>query len=125
MNCFIANSLGILNLFGCSTIRLFWDYGLDIWAIRNTLVHGNTGEISQLEKVKLDKMITALYQQVLPHDYSWKHDMFMLSEPARAATSYHSKRAWIESIRILIPKKFKELERTVIGDLQSDVNLDQ
>ena len=105
-------------------VRLFWEYGLDIWAIRNTLVHGTTGEFSQLERDKIDKMITALYQQVLPHAHSWTHDMFNLSERARASTSYHSKCAWIHSFRLLIPEKIKELERTVIGDLQSEITPD-
>ena len=106
-------------------IRIFWEYGLDIWTIRNNLVHGTTGEISKLEMEKIDKMITAIYQRVLPQAHAWSQDMFNLSEQARASTSYHSKRAWIQSIRILIPTIFKELERTVVGNLQTDITLDQ
>ena len=53
--------IGETNQWIGKTIRLFWAYGLDLWTLRNTLVHGSQGEISHLEKLKIDRMVSTIY----------------------------------------------------------------
>ena len=67
------------------TIRIFWSYGLDLWTLRNSMVHGPHGGISQLEKEKIDKMVSAIYTQILPQRYSWSKDIFTTSRSERVA----------------------------------------
>ena len=104
------------------TIRLFWTYGLDLWTLRNSMVHGSPGEISNLEKEKIDRMVSELYDQFLPRTHSWYKDFFNIPKEERIAQSYKSKKAWLESIRALLPSQFKMLERTVVGNLRFDIS---
>ena len=47
-------------------IHMFWAYRLELWKIRDTLVHGNPGDFSKLEKHKIEHIIHQTYQHLFP-----------------------------------------------------------
>ena len=102
-------------------IRAFWEYGLEVWKIRNTLVHGTTGDISNLEKRKVDNMIRAIYSDICPGARRITREFFSIPETDRVSQTYKSKKAWLESVRVLFPKQFSSLENSVVGRLQTEI----
>ena len=43
-------------------IQMGWKYGLDMWKVRNELVHGKEGNLSRLEKSKLRLLVQGIYR---------------------------------------------------------------
>ena len=100
-------------------IRIFWKYGLDLWTTRNTFIHGPPGEISRMAVHRTRLMVQELYQQLLPQMQDWELVLFALTEKENLAQPYHSQNAWLESIRMLFPEKYKQIEMDAVGKLQS------
>ena len=105
-------------------VRLFWDYGLDLWRIRNTLVHGTPGELSNVDKHKIDLMVQATYRNLGPCANELTKEFFSIPERDRMTQSYKSKRAWLSSVKILFPDQFYSLETSVVGRLPSSLTTD-
>ena len=85
-------------------VRLFWDYDLDLWKLRNTLVHGTSGELSNMDKHKIVLMVRAAYCELGPHVNELTKEFFSIPETERITESYRSKQAWLGSVRVLFPK---------------------
>ena len=44
-------------------IVLLWNFGLDLWKLRNQLIHGE-GQISDTAKARVGKMVQAVYENI-------------------------------------------------------------
>lgn len=102
-------------------VRMFWDYGLDLWKTRNSLVHGNSGDLSNMEKQKIDQMVRATYSDLGPSSSKFTKEFFCLPVTERITQSYKSKQAWLESVWALFPNQFSSLEHSVVGKLLSNL----
>ena len=48
-------------------IGLCLDAGLELWAVRNQVVHGNNSGISEFESSRINSIVSAIYQELKPH----------------------------------------------------------
>ena len=90
-------------------VRLVIDYGIKLWQVRNKLVHGVEGGVSRQERRKVADTIIRLYEELLPGIQSAHQWMFDEPIECKLQESYHVQVAWVESVRQLFPRQYREL----------------
>ena len=96
----------------CSrAIRLSWKFGLELWTIRNQLIHGTVNGISRVEIERVQTQIKSLYRE-LPHRINQRPvEVFDISEADLLQTGYHNQVAWIGKTQFLYPQETREIEQ--------------
>ena len=85
------------------------DMGRILWRHRNTLFHGNDGEISKMEIQKVQTIIRRIYSDIVPIskvDHGW---LFATPLADRLMEHYSLHITWIDSIRRLYPTEYSEV----------------
>ena len=100
-------------------IRLSWQFGLELWMLRNQLVHGSTQGISRVEIDRVHTLIKGLYAElpvlVPPHSPV----AFTSSETTLLQTGYHNQVAWLGHMKHLYPQEFKIIEKQVASQMMT------
>ena len=105
-------------------IRLCWEYGLELWTIRNQLVHGSDAEVSLMEQVRVSTLIKALYRElpfIVPQS---KAILFSIPADEMLTMGYTSQVAWLGHAKYVYPQQFKEIESSPAGSYQSRTEVD-
>ena len=77
-------------------IRLCWQFGLDLWAIRNQMVHGNKGGPSLTEQNRVMATIKVMYRDMKNRVTYKVEELFNKSETDMLHLPYASQVAWLE-----------------------------
>ncbi len=91
-------------------VRLAWGFGMEMWKIRNQVVHGAVGGISLLEKEQTKTLILLVYRELKPQVSLRVDEVFDRTEEDLLMSSHQTQAAWIGKIKFLYPRIFKELE---------------
>ena len=94
----------------CKVVRLCWRFGLVLWKVRNDLVHGTDGSISQLEQQRLRSLIALIYQKQHVFGDSRKWTEFPSDETVVLKWSYDTQMAFVERLKYLYPDAMKQIE---------------
>ena len=105
-------------------IRLSWDFGLDLWKIRNQMVHGNGTGPSLGEQNRVSAIITAMYRDLLPRVTYRTNEIFSKTEVEMQNLPYQSQVAWIERLKFLFPIDFMEIEQSSALDIRREIDLE-
>lgn len=106
-------------------IQQSWTYGLDVWTLRNELVHGSEGQVSKLDQLRVAELIKVLYRELRPRIDSYQQkQLFPYTEPEMLHHPYHSQIAWTEQLRFLYPEMYIEIASTAMGRHQAMRGLD-
>ncbi len=99
-------------------VKLSWSFGLECWRLRNQVVHGSTGGVSELEKERVQELITRLYRRVIPELPQRHKELMTQSKEDVLGLPYHSQVAWLGHLKFLQPDKFLEVlsEESVLCD---------
>ena len=95
-----------------NVIKRSWTFGLELWTVRNQLVHGTTNRISILERVRGHRLITVMYRELLPQLDTNMRDVFQRSEKELLELPYHSQLAWLGKLEFLFPVWNRNIETT-------------
>ena len=90
-------------------VRLVLDYGLNLWHLRNKLVHGVEGGVSRQERTRLKDIIIMLYEDLQPGIHPAHRWLFNETREAKLQESYAVQVAWVESVRQMYPGEYSEL----------------
>ena len=101
-------------------IRLCWDFGLDLWTTRNQLVVGTGTGLSREDVKKVNQLVTAVYQTLLPSLLDPPAAIFEQSESDTQRLPYGIKKAWLEKIRFLYPTEYTEIAESIVGKLETE-----
>ena len=77
-------------------IRQFWNFGLDLWAARNQMVHGNTGGPSIRDQTRVEATVRVLFRDLRPTITYQMREIFDRSEDEMVQIPYQNQVAWIE-----------------------------
>ena len=91
-------------------VRLCWQFGLDLWTVRNKLVHGNIGGVSNQEQHRVKYLIELLYEELLPQIPQNKKVMFARSRAEMLLIPYQSQLVWLGKMKFLWPIQYREIE---------------
>ena len=90
-------------------INRSWTFGLDMWTVRNQLVHGTTSGVSQIEQHRVKRLICIMQRELVP-----KIDPGMRESVRRPTTEllslqYQCQLAWLGKLKFLFPVWYKTL----------------
>ncbi len=94
-------------------VKAVVQYGMNLWVLRNQLVHGNPGDISLAEQTKAKIRVENLYLGIapwVPEDRQWLFHT-PLERKLDKPCALHM--AWIDSIKQVFPAKYKEIHTEV------------
>ena len=90
-------------------IRICWRFGLEIWKIRNDLVHGTDGKISILEEQRVKRLIEGIYQRKAATIIGDEWPDFPEEVTEVLQWSYESQITLLDRCRYLYPEVMKQL----------------
>ena len=99
-------------------VRLCWAFGLELWSIRNGMIHGTGGNSLSGELPRLRELALALYIQRFEIEGWQTLRSLALSENEIAQMPLATLKAWIEQVRYLSPDTFT----TVVATLKKSRN---
>ncbi len=105
-------------------IRLSWKYGLELWTVRNQLVHGSVTGVSLMEHKRVVTLITALYRELPLMVPQSTTIVFGLTKEEMMALSYHSQLAWLGHVKYVYPRQFTDIESSIAGSQQSRLEIE-
>jgi len=105
-------------------IRLSWEYGLELWTVRNQLVHGSDTGVSLVEQARVGTLIKALYRELPFKVPQSKAILFSSSEDDMLTLAYNSQVAWLGHVKYIYPQQFKEIEAGTAGSHLSRLEFD-
>ena len=91
-------------------IRLCWQFGLELWTVRNKLAHGNIGGVSTQERHQVRCLIEILYNELLHTLPQNVRILFARSRTEMLLLPYQSQLAWLGKMKFLCPIQYRELE---------------
>ena len=110
----------------CRAIRLCWDFGINLWVMRNHLVHGTGTGISQEEIARVDRLTESVYEAMKYQltDLEKKALQYNRLDTDGDTSSYAYKKAWLAHVRFLHPDKFRSIVHAVTGTLENEVEIE-
>ncbi len=80
-----------------------WKFGLNLWTVRNHLVHGTTSGVSRIEQLRVRRLICVMQRELVP-----KTDPGMRESVQRPTTEllllqYQCQLAWLGKLKFLFP----------------------
>jgi len=93
-------------------IRICWRFGLEIWKIRNELVHGADGKISILEEQRVKRLLELIYQCKAANYMGDEWPDFPEAVTEVLQWSYESQITLLDRFRYLYPEVMKQLCKT-------------
>ena len=91
-------------------IRLCWQFGLELWTVRNKLAHGNIGGVSNQESRRVRSLIEILYEELLPQLPQNVKILFARSRTEMILLLYQSQLAWFGKVKFLCPIQYRDIE---------------
>lgn len=95
-------------------VRLCWEFGLELWTIRNGMIYGTGGNTSSGEQSSLKELALALYEQRYQVEGWQSLRSLACSENEIEQMPPDTIKAWIEQVRYLSPDTFT----TVVANLK-------
>jgi len=92
-------------------ITLSWRLGLELWSVRNQLVHGTIGNISSVERKRVNALIQAFLRDLVPYLDEQGKLLFQRPEDELLLLPYQNQVAWLGRLRFLYPIRYLEIER--------------
>lgn len=92
-----------------NVVRHLLKFGLEMWSIRNQLVHGTVGGISLLKRDKVRRLISLMFQELKPNITNRAHEVFDRSEEAVHKSSFQCQMAWLGRLKFLYPDQYKDI----------------
>ena len=105
-------------------VRKLLNMGMILWRQRNTLFHGNDGEISKLEITKVQTIIQMIYTDIAPLSKPEHRWLFATPLNVRITEHYALHITWIDSVRRLYRTQYKELVTQVGNQTLFDQELE-
>ncbi len=84
-----------------------------MWTIRNRMIHGTGGALSQVEKNRLNNLALVLYRQRIHLEGGTSNKLFPSSEAEVEKMSTNTKKAWIEQLKLLYAEKYNNVVSTL------------
>ena len=109
------------NRWTTKAIQRSWQFGLELWAVRNKLVHGSTGGVSQLELLRVTQLVQIMNRELVPRLDPNMRQVVLRPESDLLALSYPGQLAWLGKLKFLCPIWYRELEvqkLNIISSLQ-------
>ena len=78
--------------------------------VRNKLVHGTAGGVSQSELVKVQQLVRTMHRELVPRIDPKMRQTVQRSESDLLAMSYQSQMAWLGRLKFLCPIWYREVE---------------
>ena len=108
------------SLWTSKSIQLFWDFGIDLWIIRNNLVHGGNGTgPSQEEVERIDTLVQAVSTDLQLPNCRLMRELFSAGKNDTRQLSLDNKRAWLEQVKYRYPVEYKEIAERAVGRLNT------
>ena len=90
-------------------VNLFWNFGLELWTIRNKTVHGTLGGISVLEQERISRLVSLIYSDLIPLIERRGQVVIDRTEESIHDSSYQSQVAWLSRLQYLYPSEYKDI----------------
>ena len=90
-------------------VGLCWSFGLELWTVRNGMIYGTGGTLSQMEVTRLKELATALYQNRIELEGAIPTRVFPPCLTAVEDMAPALLKAWVGQIQFLYPEKYKAL----------------
>ena len=81
-------------------IPILWTFGMDLWKVRNELLHGD-GPISTQELERAKKLVEAVYREIAPQAKGTPREWVFNNEDQTRKLGHQSQQAWLASVKIL------------------------
>ncbi len=108
------------SLWTSKSIQLLWDFGIDLWIIRNTLVHGeNSTGPSREEVERVETLIKAINTDPSFPRARLTRELFPETIEQTSHLSFENKRAWLEQVKYRYPNDYQEFTGRVVGRLNT------
>ena len=102
-------------------IKLCWTFGLEMWKVRNGLIHGTDGTVSVLERQKTMDLALRVYGIKNALEEDSLRNLFPPSEATVRNMSYYTQIAWIEQVKFLCKDRYEELVERMRMELRAGV----
>ena len=106
------------------TINLCWNFGLEVWKARNSLVHKKKGGVSKLIYTENQKLIQALYERMKPQVAAQEGGIFEIPLADRLNSTYTVQTAWLECVQQLHQEQYHAIAQEIRGKAQTESELE-
>jgi len=97
-------------------IRMGWEFSMDIWTLRNQIIHGNNSGPSQVELRKTTNLVSIIHNAMLVARFGG-HSGLCMTESTINQMSHESKIAWLSQVKMLYPEEY----RTIVANANESV----
>ena len=90
-------------------IRLGWQFGLEVWTIRNQLTHGTGVGASTRERQRIKQVIQVLCRELIPTLPPNEGSFFARPETELLLLPYQNQVAWLGQVKFMYPTQYRKI----------------